>query len=302
MHKIILLLASAYVCAGQVQAFEPSICFANKMTTASWNQDISDSFNTSRLPPSTLITQLLSCLHAPDPSVRDDIGYMGLATLIRSEQVEIKLLRQAFNQLLMDISAAKDNDEGVYIPFAILALSEVIRADRITPYLTSQQRSDVINTIDLHLKNLNDYRGFDDQDGWRHHVAHSADVLLQMAVNEKISAEHLQQMGDIILRSIRANSMHFYHFNEPKRLARAMTYILMREEVAMTHWQAEIARAIKPQGFANWGETYKSEAALAQQHNVYAFFSALTTYISYQENARLTELAPKVAELARTIG
>ncbi len=302
MNKISLFLALLLLNSALVNAKEQLTCFANDMTSANWKQHINDSFKAPRLSPSTLTFQLLSCLHSPAPSVRDDIGYMGIATLIRSGQVEIKMLRKAFNQLMTDISANKANKEGVYIPFAILALSEIVRADRISPFLTKQQRSDIIDTIDLHLKNLNDYRGFSDQDGWRHHVAHSADVLLQLSLNDMINEEQLRQMGQIILRSIRPNTVHFYHFNEPKRLARAMAYILMRQEVTMSHWRAELEKAIKPQGLSSWGETYKSQAGLAQQHNVYAFFSALTSYISYQENARLTELAAEVATLTRTIG
>ena len=129
-----------------------------------------------------LALALSNCLFNPDPWLRDDIGYTGISRLLRSGAVTPPELQTLRSRLLGTLAQNAD-EEGFARPFAALVLSEVVRVDRITPYLSEPERAATLTAACDYLASIRDYRGFDRQAGWRHGVAHAADVLLQFALN-----------------------------------------------------------------------------------------------------------------------
>jgi hypothetical protein len=222
---------------------------------------------------------LVACLASPDPGLRDQFAYTTLANLLREQRPEVSKLRFLSNQL--DELLQRPDPVGVARPFAILALAEIARTDRIEAWMSDGQRQDLVNTATDYLQSVSDYRGFDPQVGWRHGVAHGADLAMQLTLNPALSGTQQLQLLQAIGRQVAPG--HAYHFGEPERLARPVLFIASRDEVEQQDWQAWFEELADPAPLSSWEAIWQDADGLARRHNLRAF--ALEVYL----NATLSE-------------
>ena len=121
------------------------------------------------------------------------------------------------------------------------------------------------------MRNIADYRGFDDTHGWRHAVVHNADVFLQLSLNKKVSKVHLNQLLDALKTQISPQKSHFYIYGEPKRLAMAFIYIVLRGEHTQQELVSYLDSVVNPAPFADWQSVYGDNKGLAKLHNTRSF-------------------------------
>lgn len=276
-------------------------CLGTYADEGAWQQQLQQVEGYNDQQKAALLEQLYSCLHSSDPTQRDEIGYTGWATVLRQAPPSKAVLKSYFTRFSKAIYANEPDADGVFKPFAVLVFSELVRVDRVDPYLSDKQRQLALDTVADYLSVLSDFRAFDQATGWRHGLAHSADVLLQLALNPALNEDQLIQLGNIILANLSANGAPAFTHGEPLRLARAMAYTLIRPQVPLAHWQKVLAQHAQPANFDGWGQSYKTETGLVQQHNVRSFYTALLSIIAYQDDERLRVLAPEVAKLSRSV-
>jgi hypothetical protein len=223
-----------------------------------------------------LARALTACLASPDPGLRDGVAFEALAHWLRARQLSVETMRALAGDLDARLSA--EDPAGVGRPFAALALSEVVRADRIEAYLDAATRARLLDRSIAYFTGVRDYRGFDEREGWRHGVAHGADLMLQFALNPALAAAELTRVRDALAGQV-APEGHFYIYGESERLARPIIYMARRAlipEEEWTRWFAQFAPAEGENLFA-------SQAGLARRHNINAFLQ--TVWI----NARLSQ-------------
>ena len=92
------------------------------------------------------------------------------------------------------LEAGQADRDGFRQPFAALVLAEVARTDRIESWLTPAQRVALVDSAARYVTSVRDYRGFDPKEGWRHGVAHGADLLLQLALNPAVDRAGLDRL------------------------------------------------------------------------------------------------------------
>ena len=117
-----------------------------------------------------LVAGLPACLADPDPALRDGVAYEGLSTWLRAGQVDVAQRRALRDRLYAMLG--QEDAAGFGPPFAALVLSEVARTDRIAPWMSADERADMVARAADYLTSVRDYRGFDAVEGWRHGVAH----------------------------------------------------------------------------------------------------------------------------------
>lgn len=164
---------------------------------------------------------LLTCLGNPDPGVRDKIAFDRLSAAMRAGEVDRDTLSAIRDRLLQMV---EDPDpQGFQRPFAILTLAEVARTDRITPWMTDADRMRLVKTASQYLSTLDDYRAYDDTNGFRHGVAHGADLAMQLALNAAIVKPQLDQLLAAVASQVSPkNPAIAYWAGEPDRLARVV--------------------------------------------------------------------------------
>lgn len=249
-----------------------------------------------------LAAALLACTGDPDPAIRDGIVYEGLASWLRSQQLAPETIDTLRAGLLAQLQAA-DDAAGFRKPFAALLLSEVVRSDRIEPAFTAAQREQLVQAADSYLRGIRDYRGFSPTEGWRHGVAHGADLVLQLALNRNIDSTQLRRLLAAVASQVAPPGAVFYIYGEPQRLARAVFHAHRRGDLNPADWSDWLHDVTDPRPLTTWSEAFASQAGLARRHNTLAFLQALYFAASTAGDESGAELATQVMEaIGRTQG
>lgn len=215
---------------------------------------------------------LLGCLGHPDPTLRDGIAFEGLSHFMRSGALPDATLHHLATRLTAMLS--EPDAAGLRRPFAALVLSEVVRADRIKPFMTTSQREGIMMASISFMLRITDYRGFDPREGYRHSVAHGSDLLMQLAMNPGIDTKGLSQIRAAL--SVQAGTAATsYVTSEGERLARAVLMIAKRKVFSEADWTDWATRLAGPGVLKTWDNWYLSPEGLARRHNLVQFFSAL---------------------------
>ncbi|OYW82454.1 MAG: hypothetical protein B7Z22_14190, partial [Hyphomonas sp. 32-62-5] len=223
-----------------------------------------------------LVLFLPVCLESPDTAVRDGYAYETLSGLLRSEAVGPDTLRPLKAELLSRLARADEDPGGFRGPFAALALAEVARTDRIAPWMDEDERSELITAAHSYLAGLTDYRGFSGTEGWRHGVAHAADLLMQLSLNPHLTKPQAEAILSAI--AVKAGTPdHAYVFGESERLAAPVLYLARRDLFTANEWESWFT-GLWPAGDPLRQDPYASEAALNRLHNLRAF--AQSVYVS----------------------
>lgn len=253
--------------------------------------------NTLHVVFADLISRLQS---SPNTTPAHSINTAKSGTQSSTDSAKFKWESHPLNTPQADMPARhyKPHDDSFEKPFAAIALAEVVRADRIVPYLTDKQREEAVNTISAYMSSITDYRGFDDKEGWRHGVAHSADVMLQLAINKEINQSHIETMLDALELQISPSS-HFYRYGESKRLALAFIYLVFRDEVDMASIKTRLNNLAASEPLKQWNEAYRSNLGLAHLHNVRTFLLELNVLSGVNKKEKFIAINEQVKELLR---
>jgi hypothetical protein len=227
---------------------------------------------------------LSTCLGNPDPQLRDEIAFEGLSFMMRKGLLNVTTLQNLRINLLQKLThSTNENKVSTEKPqefiaaFSALVLAEIARIDRIQAFLSPEQRAEMLDAAVRFISQIKDYRGFDEQQGWRHEIAHTADWLMQLSLNPALSKSQHQQILDAISSQV-APRQHFYHFGESERLMRPVYWIALRGNFTQSEWSAWLNQLEK----ASVSPTATMQEKLAQQHNLSFFL--LNFYYAVQES------------------
>ena len=225
---------------------------------------------------------VVACLASPDPELRDGIAFEALSHMLRQEQLGTEVRLRIARDLLRRLQGA--DGAGFERPFAALVLAEIVRADRIKAYLPGAMREAIAADALSYVRGVKDYRGFDEREGWRHGVAHGADLLMQMARNPNFAAPDLAAKIRDAAGAQVAPPGHFYIYGESDRLMQPIVVLAQRKAFDAAAWSAWFADLAKPAPLATWGEAYRSQAGLARLHNLRAFLTSVLVTARLSEN------------------
>jgi hypothetical protein len=250
----------------------------------------------------TFALNLLACLNATDPTLRDRIAYEAYATWRHDKSLDATTWHFIESSLLDNATTRKVDPDGVIRPFAVLVLAEAVKADRASPYLSEDERQLLLNAAANYLVELRDYRGFDGGVGWRHGVAHAADLLAQLALSPGFGRLEMDRILAATTAQIVPADAHFYIYGEGERLSTVVAAIASREVYTAEEWRAWLVKVVSPAPFKKWGEAYWSQAGLAKRHNTMNFLLALYEQTALDKRAAVSRLAPMVAKAMQPLG
>lgn len=212
---------------------------------------------------------VVACVASPDPFLRDGIAFEALSHMLRADQLDTGT-KIAIARDLLDRLDSRD-PAGFEAPFAALLLSEIVRADGVRRYLSDAIRSGIADAAASYVAAVQDYRGFDEREGWRHGVAHGADLLMQLGRDPNLNdPARLGRLRDAVAAQV-APTGHFYIYGESERLMQPVIMLARRGLFTEADWTAWFASLVRPAPFASWDEAFRSQAGLARRHNLRAF-------------------------------
>lgn len=226
---------------------------------------------------------LADCLPSPDPRLRDELGFELLSAWMRAGRLTPQTLRRLRDRWLAVLQEPVDAP-GFHMPFAVLALAELARVDRVTPYLQSEERLVLLQAGASWLKRWRDYRAYDEQEGWRHGVAHGADLLMQLALNPAMDSDGAALALDALGTQVLAHGEVAYQHGEGERLARAALFALKRSAWSAGQVQVWLQAALQPvRGAA------RDAQRLRLLHNAREFLWPLYVALQEQRDVALRE-------------
>jgi hypothetical protein len=240
-----------------------------------------------------LARALTACLGDPDPALRDGIAFEAYSHWLRARQLSHETMVWLADDLLARLTGPEG--AGFERPFAALVLSEIARADRLEPYMTPERRASLLDASIAYFTSVRDYRGFDDREGWRHGVAHGADVLLQLGLNPAFGKPELTRIRDAIGAQL-APEGHSYIYGESERMARPLIFVAQREVFTAEEWQEWLVRAT-----ATGADAYSSRAGLARRHNMMVFLGLLYMQADLSSNEADNVLLPGATAALRAL-
>jgi hypothetical protein len=245
-----------------------------------------------------LADALLDCLRDPDPVLRDEVAFEALQHWMRAPALKPDAVRAIGERLLAQLEAP--DPPGFGRPFAALVLSEVIRDDRMRGVWSAAQREAALERIGRYMTSITDHRGFQPGAGWRHGVAHSADALMQFALNPALDRAALDRILEAVASQVSPPGGHAYVHGESERLVRPVLFTARRGLHDARDWSAWLGRLVARDAPAKDAPT--TLEALARRHNLRGFVYAL--YASAQESGDPTireRLLPAVRETLRAL-
>jgi len=243
---------------------------------------------------------LLACLSHPDPDLRDGLAFEGTSALLRGKLLTTPTQYQVYRILLAQLQSNATDAHGFAKPFAALVLSEIARADRLQPFLEPADRVTLVSAAATYVRDVTDYRGFTTGEGWRHGVAHGADLLMQLALNRAITGEQLDAIIQAAQAQIVPAQSHFYIYGESDRLARPIVYAARRGQRDAAYWQRFVDAVASPTPLANWGDAFGSQTGLAQLHNTKSFLRATLSLVNQLNDPAVTALLAQPLTAALT--
>lgn len=245
--------------------------------------------------------ELVECLGDPDPQIRDGIAFDGFVTLLRGKQLRYEAIRTLLSTMTSQLRSDEADQPGFRKPFLALSLAEVARADRIDVIFSAEERADLVAVSNIYMRSVSDYRGFDEEEGWRHGVAHTADLQMQLTLNSAVTQEQLVQMRDAIATQVAPQGDHFYVYGESGRLARPILFMAARDAFTEQQWIDWFAAIGAAYPFETWSDVFSSQAGLAKLHNTRAFAEAIYVSGIGSDTVGLQAAAAGALELLKTL-
>jgi len=240
-------------------------------------------------PPAGMSREQLLELKSHEFKLSDTARRQALAAWMRDKQLSPATVGAIRDQLVAQLAPDYPDPTGVKRPFAALVLAEVARVDRVEQFMTAQQLQQLVDAGTRYLQSVRDYRGFDEREGWRHGVAHSSDLMLQLAVNPRTTKAQLDQMLAAIASQVAPPGEHSYIYGEGDRLAQAVFYIAKRKLHTAEEWRKWFEQVAAPAPLANWGDAWTSQRGIAKHHNTMQFLTTLYLYVR-ESGAEFQEL------------
>jgi hypothetical protein len=246
-----------------------------------------------------LARELTSCLGHPDEAIRDGLAFEALQHYMRNDLLTTKTLAALNSDLQARLTAP--DPQGFQRPFAALVLADVARTDRMSPWMSVGQRSQLIDAAVAYMTGITDYRGFTPGDGYRHAPAHAADLMLQLVLHPAVAEPDLVRIRDAIARQL-APDGHYYIHGESERLAAPILYLAPRDVFSEAEWTAWFTGLVGPGPLgASWDNWYRSESGLARRHNLLAFLTVMQTNLSLTKNPAFAVQRPGVEAAIRAM-
>jgi len=258
-----------------------------------------DQPNTFQTPEEVL--KLADCLGHEDPAIRDQFAYGAFVEILRQGDTSPRTLRLLKEKLIGNIRSASADSEGFPAPFSVLVLAEIARIDRLDPFMAQAERSALARVGSDYLESIEDYRGFDPEDGWRHGVAHAADLMMQLALNPLLEEQDARIMLAAISAQVVPGNAHSYIHGEYRRLARPVLYLAMTDLISADEWQSWFAALEADRNDPRWKDPYASLEGLARILNTVNFAAAIFVRSSASGDASLVPIAEAAEAIIKSI-
>ncbi|MBT2642252.1 DUF2785 domain-containing protein [Bacillus sp. ISL-41] len=196
-----------------------------------------------------LIQQMVEHIGSTDPVLRDKLIYTSFYYLTKdgylNHQQMTYLIETSLskNHLYKDIGLT-DDDSVFTRAFSTLVIALILDRDREERFLSEEMVHKAMESSILYLQQEEDTRGYVEDKGWAHSIAHGADLLAEAVKHPifdlRLASECLNTIGGCILKETA------YIDEEDERLIFAVIALLEKgmDENLLTEWIANLSNKV----------------------------------------------------------
>ncbi len=207
----------------------------------------------------TLLQFMLDNIGHTDPELRDNLIYSGFCRLISEDYLTAEQLISLYKNAVSDdflyylIHEQHQSDAVFKRSFSALLVQLLLYKDQEHRFLTNELLSETLPMCVNYLQFEKDYRGFVDEKGWAHAVAHGSDLLARtishpMYLQFSSSANCLQALKSCIWTD------YAYIDEEDERMLAVLDELLLKDLTndALIKWLAELQSYDHPEHLINY--------------------------------------------------
>jgi hypothetical protein len=190
-----------------------------------------------------LVDELLEALCSPDPVLRDEHACPVLTAWIMAGHLDGQL-----TELGERVTGLLSQPQIQARTFAALILAAIIHRDATAAVLDTQPLPRWTDRFADWWLAETDLRGWDDQLGWLHAVAHGADVVGELGLSPRLDDKELARLLDLVSARLLAPTSYVFAHQEDDRVALALATVLARPELsatAATGWLDAVRRCFE---------------------------------------------------------
>ncbi|MGE6399417.1 DUF2785 domain-containing protein [Bacillus cereus] len=186
----------------------------------------------------SLSSSMLQHIGVTDSYLRDKLIYSTFYHLIKKDYISHthlqKLLSEGISENYLFYKIHTDDDDAVFTrAFTTLLIALIIDADTNHNFLSQTDISNVKDKLILYMNKEHDLRGYVQERGWAHSVAHASDTFEALVNNPKLETLHHEEILQTLLNKICVHSI-YYKYEEDERIVYPIVAMLqngLEEEV-----------------------------------------------------------------------
>ncbi|WP_136605519.1 DUF2785 domain-containing protein [Paenibacillus dokdonensis] len=220
-----------------------------------------------------LIQEMINHIGSLDAELRDELIYTTLSHWIPGNFLTVNDLEQLLpvvldkKHLLFKLGEA--NTDSVFTrSFSMLVIPLFFMRHRESPFLTREQIRQIKEKVFYNVQEERDYRGYDEEKGWAHAIAHAADALDDLAQCSGLDKNDLITILDLVYEKMTITD-RTYSDGEDERMVRSIISILNRKILSQIYVE---------QWIKSFGDVEKSSEflpAFKQKNNIKNFLKSL---------------------------
>jgi hypothetical protein len=193
-----------------------------------------------------LLDELLDAMCSPDPALRDEQVYPVLTAWIVGGHLDGQL--SALGQRVTGLLAHPQIQART---FAALILAALVHRDTAAALVDTETLAGWTDRFAQWWLAETDLRGWDDQLGWLHAMAHGADVIGELGLSPRLGGDDLAGLLNLACTRLLTPTGYVFAHQEDDRVALALATVLTRPELpaaAATGWLAPVRRSFEASG------------------------------------------------------
>jgi hypothetical protein len=139
---------------------------------------------------------------------------------------------------------------------------------RESPFLSCEQIHQIKEKVFYNVREERDYRGYDEEKGWAHAIAHAADALDNLAQCSELDVNDLLTILDLVYAKMTITD-RVYSDGEDERMVRSIISVFNRKVISKTYVEQWI------QSFGDVEKNPEFLPAFKQKNNIKNFLKSL---------------------------
>lgn len=184
------------------------------------------------LDKNSVLKSMIVHIGSTDSELRDQLIYTSFYQLIiESNLMEPQLLTElldiCISELMFKGVGEKDTDSVFTRAFTTLLVALILYKDNLENFLSQDKINNVKEKVMKYIYLEKDVRGYVAEKGWAHSMAHAADAVKELVMNQKLKKESYPEILKMLWSKVLVSSSAYVH-NEEERLLIPILEMLQR--------------------------------------------------------------------------